>query len=1084
MSTMSDILSRQQDENQPLKMAAILKALQDDGLLTASYGSGSCEKVSFPVTDTREIGSKPRAENGKTSFICIKGYVTDGHIHAQEAVDKGVSVIFSEYKLDLNEKERDREAAGTLHNNPAVDITNIVVSDSRKALAVLAKLYYNNPSSRFTLIGITGTNGKTSIVKIIEQILLRNGVKTATIGTLGYSIGGEDHPLERTTPDIVDLNRLLSLFAAEGIKYVVMEVSSHALALHRVYGLSFDFALFSNLSREHLDFHKDMESYFRSKAILFRYLEQTKGTALINYDDSYGKRLADSFKGRQVLIKTKHQAEKQVTAVAGKVKLKAEQGTYLSEYNILSQSMQETIVELSIRSGESVYSSSLHSGLSGEYNAFNICAALTTAFLALNPKRGERTTTLAALSGSLPTSIKGRLERVKNDRSINCFIDYAHTPEALEQVCGTLKSLGTENYGESRLICVFGAGGDRDKGKRTEMTKAVLKHSDIAIITSDNPRTEDIRAIIFDLINGLHPLDNFLIYCSRKTAIGAAIRMATEKDIVLIAGKGHEKYQTVGNRKYEFDDYQEAVTAINGKDVDGTVYDLQANESCSTSRLSIPLDPLQVKLILGWCDEKDLAAGRCSNPERYSDTYISRSESLKSKILSSKWPETDRITDSISTDTRTIGSNSCFIALQGENYDGHDYLETALSDSTNYAVVNQICPRGKIDASRLISVADTRTALALLAKKYKSLFPAYTVALTGSTGKTSVKEYCYQIFSQAGKTLKNISNENNIIGLSRTIFALNSSYRYLVLELGTNQVGEMQVLADTAQPDLAMITNIGPCHLQAFRDIQGVYREKITLLERKAKARIIPAEETVFSQFGLPSVKLRKTPSLPGKETAATTFVIINSSGRKFFFELDGDYKIAKQADNIYELPNDIAFLADNAAFAVSAALVAGIVSRSISEGLAKPLKLKLRMETVSIGGKHLLMDCYNANPTSMKAALDYWLSFEPQKKHIAILGDMLELGEHSEELHRDIGRYLSGINTENTRTDHLILTVGDYAYLYDGDCHFESVESLSEWLEKQEIFDIKQVVFLVKGSRGLHLEKLADKLKTNHHRD
>ncbi len=1041
-----------------LRLSDIVDILQESSLLVALYGVDESFLVSLPVTDTRKITNSGK-KGSKSSFICIRGYVTDGHLHAQDAVDKGVDVIISEQRLNFEGK-----------------ITNIVVSDSRKTLAVLARYYFNDPSSKFVLIGVTGTNGKTSIVKIIEHLLLKKGKKVATIGTLGYSLMGEEYPLERTTPDIVELNSLLSFFVSENIEYVVMEVSSHALSLHRVYGLSFDYALFSNLSREHLDFHNDMEEYYQAKSRLFHYLDETKGRAIINYDDKYGKLIAADFSGRKTLIRMQEDVSE------------VESSSTCSIYRLRKQSLQKNMIELTIRDKDTTCRTAFETTLPGYHNAFNICASLTIVFHALDLRANDMKKNLNFLSSNLPSFIKGRLEKVENNRSVSCFIDYAHTPEALEHACGTLKSLGQNNRKQSRLICVFGAGGDRDKGKRIEMTKAVLKHADIAIITSDNPRSEDVRAIIFDQIRGLHPLDSYLVYCDRKAAINVAIDLATEYDIVLVAGKGHEKFQTIGNQKYEFDDYHEALTAINSREEkNSSNFDIHANASPSTSKLNVPLDPLQIKILLEWCSENDLGIDRWSMLDRYCDHYNVKSDSIRSKVLKDNSPQKNILTESISTDTRTILNNSCFIALYGDNYDGHDYVVKALLNTTNYAVITKGFQSPETDDHRLIFVDDTRLALALIAKKYRSLFIAKTIAITGSTGKTSVKEYCYAIYSQKKRVLKNVANENNIIGLAKTIFGLSRIYQYLLVELGTNKVGEMQVLADVSQPNSAIITNIGPYHLEAFKDLQGVYEEKVSLLNRRLAARIIPEDEFFTEQFTLPAAKIYKFTAnttkgadVFGKDSVR--FSLINRKNQKIDYVIKtSDKKLFGQIINrslsSFRLPTDISFLTDNAAFAISSALISGFSANDIAMGLDKPIRLKQRMEIVSQGNKYLLIDCYNANPTSMKGAIDHWIDTAPQLKHVAILGDMLELGDKAEELHLEIGKYLCEILSAT----QVIITVGDHAKSFGGEHHFNSVDEVSRWLDKQELFDTSEGVFLVKGSRGIHLERLIDKFRQSH---
>ncbi len=1000
--------------------------------------------IDYPQTDTRKLNQQNLKTTDCPSFACISGTIIDGHTFAHKVVAMGVKVLFME------EEKKD------------LKVIQIVVTSTRKALALAAKIFYDDPSSQFKLVGITGTNGKTSIVRIVEEILRMNGNKVASIGTLGYTINGEDFPLDRTTPDITELHEIFAQCLEAEIEMVIMEVSSHSLKLDRVYGLNFDIALFTNLSRDHLDFHENMRDYYLSKKILFDYLAISNGTAIINVDDKYGARIFKEQQGR-------------------KFSLTADQGDIV--YSQIRTGFEESSLQLGFSnqltgqlSGRErseyptlVKPQIVHTPLSGEHNLFNIAAGLTIAALI------QRGTKWQDLVSALPGTIRGRMERVPNSFGINCYIDYAHTPSAIESACRSLKKVMSDNlsetdaskrYKQPRLITVFGAGGDRDRGKRPQMTIAAMQYSDLVIITSDNPRTENPHSIILDLVAELHPLSSYWIVVDRHEAICTAIKTATQKDTVLIAGKGHEQYQELKNGRVFFDDKSSAQNAFAEKSKESIPNrtEMEANGySNPTVPLNIPYSLLQISLLLSDNTRiiSDVTMKRWNRKEKIIQQDPQRTEKLCSDI--------DNINSVslryISTDTRNIKDFSLFVALRGANYDGNSFVSEALKYPNNFAVVSNDFAENEIDHKRLIKVDDTSVAYALLAKKYRSLFDSNVIAITGSTGKTSTKEYCSRIFSLNGLVLKNIANENNIIGVSRTLLSLSSHYRYVVLEIGSNHFGEIQLLADTAQPEVGIVTNIGPAHLEFFGNLEGVSQEKCSLLHRDLILRVIPNQAGYFSSIEKQSLKVGIFPTKNSEQTADYSFKIIDKLSGMIRFEL---------GNSIYCLNTDVPMLASNAALAIVAAKEMGITKEVIQQALAEPLKLKNRMDIQKKGNRYIIADCYNANPSSMKAAIDYWLSFHPGFTHIAILGDMLELGHHTETYHIEIGDYLMN-RTDQSETEAELISVGDQAKYYRSGRHFSCVEEL---LNSEVLAGIPtEAVVLIKASRALRLDKILERI-------
>ncbi|MFB3844668.1 MAG: UDP-N-acetylmuramoyl-L-alanyl-D-glutamate--2,6-diaminopimelate ligase [Candidatus Cloacimonadaceae bacterium] len=916
-----------------------------------------------PVTDSRQL------QKGDI-FICIKGYQTDGHNFIAQAIERGASLIIQEDEFS--------------HNFPAVRVKN-----SRKAAALLAKMYYSNPSGKFTLIGITGTNGKTTTSLLIRQALEQLGYKTGWIGTLGYQINSDMVLTNNTTPDILELNSIFTLMVEAECRYVVMEVSSHALALDRVYGVEFDLAIFTNLSREHLDFHGDMEQYFESKYLLFSYLIKNHGIALINIDDPYG-----------VIINERLIAQNYTL----KYTISEKQGDYiLSAYKGTKDGSQFTIINP--RRQKETYKTNLI----GHFNVLNSALALIAVKTILPDTEYS---VLQKIAAAL-TPVKGRLEQVPNDQEIGIFVDYAHTPDALKNVLEALCELP-----HRRIITVFGAGGDRDKGKRPEMLKIVLNYSDAVIITDDNPRTEAPKQIIRDIIERNELWQPWWIIRNRKAAIEAAINLAKKGDLVLIAGKGHETYQEIKGIRYHFDDAETVKQA------------LETNEINSGNELALPIDSLLLEIL------------------------------YKSEFFNSD--ETDRLYKHISTDSRTVGSESLYFALKGEKYDGMDYLDAVLKDPTNAAVI-RFPSKNKINT---IAYPDPQTAMGLLARKYLLMFSVCKIALTGSTGKTTTKEYLANIFSLRGSTLKTQENENNIIGLCKTIFRIKPQDETAILELGTNHPGEIAPMANICNPDIAIITNIGPSHLEFFRTEEAVYKEKAELFRHGAKLIFFPGDDSRFEEF--------------------------REKGKSVGFSENCDYrisKIKKEGDSIkfnlnsssWTLPQKIPYFVSNAAFAVACAMEQGIKEDIIQEGLSKKLALPQRMEIIETPSGVIIADCYNANPVSMKAAIDFWKEFQNEKNHIAILGDMLELGEQAAVYHQVIGSKLTSVNCA------LLITVGSLAEYYakgfsksasDTSFRHEHYKSADDLIHSGRLDSLPlQSVILIKGSHAIRLESVVDYL-------
>lgn len=447
-------------------------------------------------------------------FVAIKGYKEDGHTYIGKAISKGASTIILTDESYVEDN----------------DINYILVKNSRRALAKASNLFYKNPSSDITLIGVTGTNGKTTTAQTIEKMLSGLNKKTAVLGTIGNKVGDKIYSTNNTTSESPELNRLFSIMKDDNVESAIMEVSSHAIELDRIYGLDFDIGVFTNLTPEHLDFHGDMENYYKAKEKLFY---MTSGGNVINTDDKYGMKIYEELSGEGYdVLSVGLDKSSDISAKNIKVTAKA------STFQLVTP---EFTVDISIK-------------LHGKVFIYNYLCAVGSLIL-LGYSKDE-----ILLASTFIESVEGRLECVDNSMGLNVFVDYAHTPDAIDKIIDIVAELTS-----GKVVVVFGCGGDRDKLKRPLMGEIVSRKADLAILTSDNPRTEDPDVIISEVKSGIDESDmhKVIVESDRKKAIEIAIGNLSKEDILVIAGKGHEDYQIIGSEKVDFDDAVIASEIIN-----------------------------------------------------------------------------------------------------------------------------------------------------------------------------------------------------------------------------------------------------------------------------------------------------------------------------------------------------------------------------------------------------------------------------------------------------------------------------------------------------------------------------------------
>ncbi|MGL1933024.1 MAG: UDP-N-acetylmuramoyl-L-alanyl-D-glutamate--2,6-diaminopimelate ligase [Desulfotalea sp.] len=958
---------------------------------SASSAQISDFEIDNVSADSRKVGSK-------SVFVARRGVKSDGHDFIKASLASGCRVIVVEDQFlpDSNYEQLDALVFG--------------VKNSDISYAEMQANLWGHPAKNLKLIAITGTNGKTTISYLLEDLLTKLGMQTGVIGTVNNRYYNSNSKLisihtEHTTPDAGVIQPLLKEMVGAGVKVVIMEISSHAISQARIAPLMFDLAIFTNLSRDHLDYHSDMDSYFAAKYILFEKYLKEDGKAVIPGDT---RSLANPYLNElQELLGDRYID----WGESESCKLR------LSEH---SEKLDAT--DFSVEVVEASKTVDLSTRLVGRFNIDNMLSTLGSA-LALGYGLEELKVILPELQGA-----PGRLERIVTGSNENLeepvvFVDYAHTPDALEKVLSTLVEIPHGN-----LLTVFGCGGDRDKGKRPLMGSVAAKYSDVVVVTEDNPRTEDSKAILKDIVAGIGEKE-YLLIPSRKEAIAKAIGMAKAGDIVVLAGKGHENYQITENGKNFFDD---SIVARN--------------------------------VLSSW-------------------TVTRIAEATRGQIKSS----TDKsiYLGTVNTDTRTIKENDIFVALRGESFDGHNFLQQALNQGASCLVVEKYYP--DITCTQII-VADTGMALGDMASYRKdAILPKglKCVGITGSSGKTTVKEMVGSIFScnwPAGDyaedaILKTAGNFNNLVGLPLSLLPLGFQHQAVILEMGMNSPGEIARLTAIAKPDVVCINNVQGAHLSGLGSIEGVAsaKEEIFLEAKESTIFSVNLDDALVTERASKYQNKKIYYSLSKKSQSDVWASDVKSEGlNNISFNLHYQEEIV-----CVVLPAIGEHNINNALAAASISIAMGLKLPVIASGLAKFVNQSKRMELLtSKSGWNIISDCYNANPASMMTGLKTLVSIKTGKR-IAVLGDMFELGEDAERAHIRIGEFAGSLALD------LILVVGEFASLvkiaaeesgmkgraFAFSDKSDIVDLLKNLQERQELLTGDTV--FVKGSRGMTMETI-----------
>ena len=896
-------------------------------------------------------------------FIALQGTKENGEKYIPDAIRAGAVAILCEKPIQTD--------------IPAFDTPNV-----RKAASEVAVAFYN-PKPK-TLLAVTGTNGKTSTVFFVREILKALSKNAASIGTLGVQSDKYQSYAGMTTADSITLNQDLMALAENGVDYTALEASSHGLDQDRLNGLHFKAAAFTNLTRDHLDYHGTMENYLASKLRLFT--ELTDETAVLNAD-----------------IPEYEQIKKVCTDKGLKVISYGKKGT---EIQLIDQKLYETGQKLSVSILGKKYDVDLP--VAGNFQGINVLTAIGLV-LACGFKADEIVRTLNTLK-----SPAGRMELVaKTQTGATIFVDYAHTPDGLETALNSLKKQTT-----GRLFVIFGCGGNRDAGKRKIMGEIAEKLADYVIVTDDNPRYEDAAGIREQIMQGC---PNGHQIADRSKAIYRGIHMLKEGDCLLIAGKGHEEGQIINGFTHPFNDRIQAILALR-------------------SQQESPL----------WTSEelKKATGGKVYK------TFIGYG---------------------VSIDTRTIQPGDIFVALKGEKFDGHDHVKEALQKGAVAAVVSHDID-DVVETDKLFFVVNTDEALEDMAHYATQNARALKIGITGSSGKTTSKEMLTLALKGQGSVHATVGNLNNQWGVPLTLARLSRLADWAIVEMGMNHTGEMEYLSYLVKPDIALITMIGSAHHKFFKDLQEIASAKAEIFKHMNKSGAVFLNRD-NDQFNFLKEKAKENEIAHiysfGSSNDATVRLLnyqADVNGSKATIQINGQVKqLELQMTGLHFVQNALGVLG------VVLALGADVDKAIQNLKEMKPLRGRGAHIHTEIDGKKITFidDTYNANPSSMQASLNV-LGMAVGRK-VAVLGDMLELGEKSTEMH-------VALKDQITQNDvNLVFTVGDeMKKLYD------ALPDSKKGFAAKTVDDVINPLLnslkdgdtvLVKGSNGMKLSKLLEVL-------
>lgn len=883
-------------------------------------------------------------------FFACPGIVSDGRSFIAQAVQNGAAAIVVE--------------AGESVVVPG-EVPMREVEGLSALLGELAHQWYDRPSDALTVIAVTGTNGKTTTVQWMAAAMNGERVPCGTIGTLGVTLAdGSNLGGALTTPDVLTMHRALAAIARAGGMAAAIEASSIGIEQGRLDGVRIQVAGFTNLTRDHLDYHGTLADYKRAKFALFG--QSGLRSAVMNIDDAAGAELF-----------AQHDAVHRVG-----YSLSADKAAAIRAEDIQTGT-QGLVFNLATPQG----SAQILTHLVGEHNISNL---LLVAGVLRELGWG-----LTRIARSLATlhAVPGRLQRIEALGGASSarpqalvIVDYAHTPDALERALSALRGVAQVRGG--RLLCVFGCGGDRDHGKRPLMGEVAERLADQVLLTTDNPRTEKPDVIVADILSGMSaPVP---VELDRARAILSAIWQADDKDVVLLAGKGHETYQEIQGVRNTFDDRQWAGFALTWERGYG-----------------------------------------------------------------------------LSTDSRSIQAGEIFLALEGEHFDGHAYLAAVQEMGASAAIVAR--PTDTVDLPQFV-LGNTQAALTRIASVWRETFSVPVVAVTGSNGKTTTKEMISAILAAwvgEPRRLASHGNFNNAIGVPLSVLGLQRAHRTAVFELGMNHPGEIALLAAIAQPTVALVNNAQREHQEFMGTVEAVALENGAVIEAlpASGVAVFPGDEIytplwermagsrTILKFGFDSAFDVHAEQIQAGSTRTEFRLCVKGESIAVMLNAPGRHNLR------------------NALAAAASAYAAGASLEALAQGLAAFCPVGGRMQPQSMSdGFQLIDDSYNANPDSVRAAIDVLADLDGRK--ILILGDMAEVGEQGPAMHAEVGAYAAerGIDyllTLGEASRHAVEAFGEDAAAFD---------ELDALLPK--LLALRPGHVLIKGSRSMRMERIVHALQ------
>jgi len=908
-------------------------------------------------------------------FFAIKGIKIDGNKFINHAIQKGAKTIISNQKFEGIKK----------------NILFIRSSNVRKSLSEFAyTIYKDRPKN---IIAVTGTNGKSSVADFYFQILRLNKKKVASIGTLGIKTQNYIKKVANTTIDPIALGKILNKLKKERVNNVILEASSHGIKQNRLDGLKFKTGIFTNLSHDHLDYHKTFSDYIKSKLYLFEKLLKKKANIITD------KEIPEYRKIKEIVIKNKFNIE---TISNNNSNLEIISHEYNNEKQIVK-----------IRYNKNTYK--FETKLIGKIQIKNILMAMIAATKSsLSFKKIINT-----IDKLKPVS--GRLEQIgiiKNNSKV--ILDYAHTPDALET---SLKSL-REQFKNRRILIVFGCGGDRDKAKRPMMGKIANQYCDRIYLTDDNPRYENPKTIRNSIGKNINKSKIYEI-SNRAIAIKKAIFDLKTGDILIVAGKGHEKTQEYKKIKKLFSDQEEILKNIKTK-----------NKTLSND--------LKLNIL----------------------KELSNSTNISSKL----------VIENISINSKEIKKNDVFFALRGKNKDGNLFVKEAFSNGASLAIVNN-----QKKSKKKIVVKDTLKFLTEASSILRDNLSSKIISITGSCGKTSLKELTGSTLNKISQTTYSRQSFNNKYGVPLSLFSLKKNDKFGIFEIGMDKKGEIDHLSKIIKPDVGVITNISYAHIKNFKNINQIAVAKSEIIKNiKDGGYLVLNKDDKFYNFhkkiGLKRNLKILSFSLKNRN-ATTNLYSISKENFKYKISININ-KIKKHfySNSIFEndLKNILATITIISIFKDIHKLNKNIFyDHKITVGRGDIVKVKLFKKNL-----YIMDESYNSNPLSLKSALKNFdmIKVNNSKKHL-VLGNMLELGKYSKKLHIEIGKYINKTSLKN------INVIGEHAKWIFNNIN-KSKKGIIIKMKSQIIDLIKNNLnnndyLMIKGSNSTGLNILTYQIKT-----